>query len=135
MNKLTTMIARKYPSHIHVLEDLDKEGMYNRDRGHNRRISLQNWRTIAKTLSYKVRIKKVDPRYTTRRCSRCGSLATIVEGGRVICRDCGLVIDRQVNAAVNIYLSGRKLKHRRELWETMIKPKLDLGDYCERSPQ
>ena len=135
VNKLTTMIAGKYPNHIHVLEDLDKEGMYNRDRGHNRRISLQNWRTIAKALSYKVRIKEVDPRYTTRRCSRCGSLATIVEKEKVICRDCGLVIDRQVNAAVNIYLSGRKLKHRRELWETMIKPKLDLGDYCERSPR
>ncbi len=132
VNKLTTMIARRYPNHIHVLEDLDKEGMYNRDRGHNRRISLQNWRAIVKALRYKVKVKEIDPRHTTRQCSRCGSLATIVDKRKVICKNCGLIIDRQVNAAINIYLSGRKLKHRKELWETVIRPKLAPGDYCEK---
>ena len=102
------------------------------DRRHNRRIGLQNWKAIVEALRYKVTVREVDPRNTTRQCSRCGSLATIVTGKKVICGDCGLVIDRQVNAAINIYLLGKRLKHCRELWEMTIKPKLEVGDYCER---
>ena len=131
VNKLTTKIARKYPNHIHVLESLDKEGMFNWDRGHNRWVGLQNWRAIARALSYKVTVREVDPRGTTRRCSRCGSLKTIVANGEVICKRCGIAINRQVNAAINVYLLGKKLKLSIKLWETKIKPKLDLEDYRE----
>jgi len=108
--KLTTEIARRYGGYIHVFEDLEKEGMYNRSKKHNRSIGLHDWRWLVNVLSYKVRVVQVDPRLTTRTCSRCGSLDTAAGGGVGVCRECGLRIDRQLNAAINIYLKGRDLE-------------------------
>lgn len=71
------------------------------------------WRRFLDILSYKAAnaggwVEKVDPRYTSQACSGCGSL---VPKGLSIrqhdCPECGLRLDRDVNAARNIlYRSG-----------------------------
>ncbi len=126
--KFTTEIAREFPDYIHVFEDLNKEAMYNRSKKHNRNIALHDWRKIVEILKYKVRVVEIDPKYTTKTCSRCGSLNTMVKNGTVKCLDCRLEIDRQLNASINIYLKGKGLKPSLENWNKLIKTK-DVGSF------
>lgn len=124
--KFTTEIAREFQDYIHVFENLNKEAMYNRSKKHNRNIALHDWRKIVNILRYKVKVIEVDPRNTTKTCSRCGSLDTIVRNRTVICKKCGLKINRQLNAAINIYLKGKGLKRTIQVWNKLIKPKLKM---------
>ena len=49
----------------------------------------------------------VDPRNTSKRCSRCGQMVEKVLSIRVHqCPVCGLVMDRDENAAINILAVG-----------------------------
>jgi putative transposase len=49
----------------------------------------------------------VDPRHTSQMCSRCGNLVAKDLGVRVHdCPHCGLVLDRDQNAAINILRLG-----------------------------
>jgi putative transposase len=48
------------------------------------------------------RIEKVNPAYTSQICSQCGSIVKKDLSVRVHKCDCGLVLDRDVNAAINI---------------------------------
>jgi len=49
----------------------------------------------------------VDPRYTTKMCSRCGSIIEISLSERTFnCPHCGLSLDRDHNAAINILRLG-----------------------------
>jgi len=124
--KFTTELAREFSDYIHVFEDLNKEVMYNRSKKHNRSIALHNWRRIVEVLKYKVKVIEVDPKFTTKTCSRCGSLDTIIRNGTVICKECGLKINRQLNAAINIYLKGKGLKRTVQVWNKLIKPRLKM---------
>ncbi|MGC9177856.1 MAG: zinc ribbon domain-containing protein, partial [Conexivisphaera sp.] len=47
---------------------------------------------------------EVDPYLTSRTCSRCGWVDRDLRGAVFECEACGLRIDRQLNAAVNIYM-------------------------------
>jgi len=126
IHKLTAEIAKKYRGYVHVLENLEKENMYSRSRKHNRSIALHDWRKIVSTLKYKAEIAEIDPRNTTRTCSRCGSTDTVVKNGTVTCRRCGLRINRQLNAAINIYLKGNSLRSSPETWSRLIEPRLRM---------
>jgi len=103
LNKLTTKLAREYRDYEHGFEDLSKKGMYNNSRKHNREISQQNWKQIIKMMNYKASVKLVNPVNTSRICSRCGGDMKPIGKGLMKCKKCGLVIDRQLNAARNIY--------------------------------
>ncbi len=46
----------------------------------------------------------MDPKDTSKRCSRCGALNNHY-GDYYQCPSCGLYIDRQLNAAINLYLN------------------------------
>ena len=51
----------------------------------------------------------VDPKYTTQDCSICGNRVKKTLADRVhVCPKCGLVLDRDVNAAINILHKGTK---------------------------
>jgi putative transposase len=53
------------------------------------------------------RLVKVEPRNTSQACSRCGSIVHKELKDRVHdCPCCGLVIDRDENAAYNILIAG-----------------------------
>jgi len=92
-------------------EDLVKEGMYKRYRIWNRKIARTDWRKIAAIASYKAKNIRVDPYHTSKECSRCGWTNKDLKGAIFECKNCGLRIDRQLNAAINIYLKMGGLPH------------------------
>ncbi|MGC8817671.1 MAG: zinc ribbon domain-containing protein [Candidatus Hadarchaeum sp.] len=110
--KITTELARTLPDTEHRFECLEKEKMFNRGKNHNRRLAKTNWSQVRTMLRYKARVgKPLNPRNSTRRCSRCGGLNGAPKGVVFECRFCGLRINRQLNAAVNLYLPMEGLSH------------------------
>ena len=75
-------------------------------------ISDAAWRMLVTTTSYKAAsagsmVVLVDPRNTSQLCSRCGLKVTKSLSDRVHeCPQCGLVMDRDENAAINILRLG-----------------------------
>ena len=56
-------------------------------------------------------VERVDPRWTSQTCSGCGHRQRMPFPERLfICNQCGVVIDRDHNAALNIASSGREFK-------------------------
>jgi putative transposase len=54
-----------------------------------------------------VLIREVNPAYTSQICNSCGVIKKLKLSDRVyVCDDCGFVIDRDVNAALNIMDRG-----------------------------
>ena len=93
----------------------------NMARNHRlaRAIYAASWNRFVQFLTYKAEsagmwAANVDPRNTTQECSRCHNIKKeegLALDGRVYsCSACGLVIDRDVNSAVNI-LSRRTAGH------------------------
>lgn len=97
----------------HGFEDLDKKGMFKRKRKWNRELSHTDWKTTVKFTSYKSSVELVDPYHTSKDCSRCGCVNKDLNGTifRCVNKDCGLKINRQPNAAINIYLKMEGLSH------------------------
>ena len=109
IHKLTTSIAREFEGYVHGFEDLRKNRMLNGSKEHNRNISKSDWKAIVKFMSYKSNVTFLNPKNSTKRCSRCGKV-NAPKGAIYGCR-CGLRIDRQLNAAVNLYLQMEGLPH------------------------
>lgn len=78
----------------------------------NRGIADAAWSQLAQFTAYKAEdagrlFLQVDPRNTSKKCSRCGLLVDKDLSVRVHdCPHCGLVIDRDQNAAINILALG-----------------------------
>ena len=108
-HELTTGLVRRFG--FIALEDLDKPKMTRsggqRKRGLNRSIMEQTWGRITQQLIYKAesagrQLVFVDPRNTSQRCSSCGAMVRKgLEERRHAC-GCGLDLDRDRNAALNI---------------------------------
>ncbi len=79
-----------------------------RKTGLNRAVREQNWSRIVSQLKIKAgwagrELVFVDPRNTSQRCSGCGALVKkSLSERRHVCGRCGLELDRDHNAAVNI---------------------------------
>jgi len=90
------------------LEELKKQGMFTRSRIWNRRISRSDWRGTAKILEgrlWEVKVVELDPYGSSSYCSRCGWENRDLNGADVfVCGGCGLRINRQLNAAINLYM-------------------------------
>jgi IS605 OrfB family transposase len=81
MHKLTTELAGSFPDAEHRFERLEKRGMFNGSRAHNRRLVKADWSTIRSMLSYKAGIgEPLNPQNSTRRCSRCGGKSKAPKG-------------------------------------------------------
>ncbi|MDE0109510.1 MAG: transposase [Bryobacterales bacterium] len=79
--------------------------------GLNREILSQNWSLLRRQLEQKAEwagreYMEVDPKYTSQDCSRCGARNNPRAAETYRCRACGLVEDRDVNAAINILAAG-----------------------------
>jgi putative transposase len=78
----------------------------------NQSIADVAWHQLAQFTAYKAAdagrlFLQVDPRNTSQKCSRCGSLVPKDLGVRTHdCPHCGLVLDRDHNAAINILALG-----------------------------
>ena len=106
-HEITTDLIKRFDRI--AVENLQIKNMLKAHRGLSRSINEQTWGILTEQLAYKAEYAgrefiKVDPKYTSKTCSNCGvilkeKLATYT---LFICEECGLVIDRDINAAINI---------------------------------
>jgi putative transposase len=94
-----------------VFEALNTVGLLQH-HGLAKSIADAAWGQLVTYTAYKAaeagrRVVLVDPRYTSQMCSRCGRLVAKELGVRIHeCPHCGLVLDRDQNAALNILRLG-----------------------------
>ncbi|MDE2876967.1 MAG: transposase [Gemmatimonadota bacterium] len=106
LHELTAAIVRDHGANLAV-EDLRIPNMV-RNRHLAPAIHEQQWGAAVRMLSYKAEsaggsVTTVAPHHTSRECSRCGGRQDLSLAVRVYrCSDCGLHIDRDVNAARNV---------------------------------
>ena len=100
-----------------VFEDLAPLEM-GKSRGMRKSILDVAWAqfthmTVAKAAEARRRVIVVDPRNTTKLCSSCGEIVPKTLRARVhTCPQCGLVLDRDENAALNILQRGLQTLRR-----------------------
>ncbi len=108
-HQISNQLVSKYG--LIAFEDLSIKNML---KNHNlaKSISDAAWRMLVTTTSYKAesagsKVVLVDPRNTSQLCSRCGLKVNKSLSDRVHeCPQCGLVMDRDENAAINILRLG-----------------------------
>ena len=81
----------------------------NMVKNHRLAQSIQNasWNRFINMLSYKaestgMKVIGVNPQYTSMTCSNCGDIKEIGEEREYICGRCGMRMDRDINASINI---------------------------------
>ena len=106
LHKLSdTLVNSGYTSF--AIEDLCIQNMV---KNHNLAQSIYNasWNRFIQMLSYKaesagMKVIKVDARNTSKECSSCGNIQEMPLSERTyICNICGLTMDRDINASINI---------------------------------
>lgn len=108
LHHISKMLVDKNYKFI-CFEDLNIKGMI-KNKTYSNRIARQCWYKLIQFTEYKARFKReifiqigrFKP--STKQCSSCGNIKhDLTLNDRVyICRNCGLVIDRDLNAAINI---------------------------------
>jgi putative transposase len=84
--------------------------------GLNTSIHDAGWRQFLSILAFKAacagkRVEAVPPAYTTQDCSGCGKRTQLSLSVRThVCTHCGLILDRDLNAARNILWRGQRLR-------------------------
>ena len=124
-HEVTTALVRRYG--FVAIEDLHVLNMTRSARGTveepgrnvtaksglNRSILEQTWGMIRHQLTYKAEwagreLVVVDPRHTSQTCSRCSVIEASNRLGKTYqCADCGLRMDADRNAAINILLRAQ----------------------------
>lgn len=111
LHKLTTMLASVYA--VVCIEDLNVQGMM-----HNHHLAKSiadasffefRRQLVYKTVKYGSRLRVVDRYYpSSKTCSICGMVKAklSLNEREYHCQQCGLVIDRDLNAAININVVG-----------------------------
>ena len=104
-HKLSRKIVNEYD--IICLEDLKVSKITTNIKNINSRIYDIGICQIKQFISYKAesagkKVILVDPKYTTQKCSQCGNLVQKELKERIHKCGCGLEIDRDINAAINI---------------------------------
>jgi putative transposase len=99
----------------------DEHGTYlhngaSQKAGLNKSIQDAGWRPFLSILAYTAacagkRVEAVNPAYTTQDCSGCGKRMQLSLSVRThVCTRCGLILDRDENAALNILWRGQSLR-------------------------
>lgn len=100
----------------------------------NKSIADVAWSQLAQFTAYKAEdagrlFLQVDPRNTSKKCSRCGSIVPKDLDVRVHdCPHCGLVLDRDHNAAINILALGLQSVNASLLDEVVEAPAFRHGE-------
>jgi len=121
LHKITTHITDEFKGYIHGFEDLRKSRMLNVSKEHNRNISKSDWKMIINFMNYKSNSNVIllNPKNTSKRCSRCGMINAL-KGAIYECK-CSLRINRQFNAAINLYLQMEGLSPSLKLFDELMK--------------
>ena len=114
IHQVTTEIINRKPKFI-VLEHLNISGML-KNKHLAKAIQQQNLAEFATILEYKAKINNIEVIYADRfypsskTCSHCGSVKSDLKlSDRVFtCNSCGLEIDRDYNASLNLKLYGTR---------------------------
>ena len=112
IHKLTKELVTTYDSI--AIEDLDIQGMLGENKDLSRRILDCSWYIFRQTLTYKAEQYGcnliVIPKYypSSKSCSNCGNINNNLKlTDRIwLCPSCGLTLDRDLNAAINIFKKG-----------------------------
>jgi putative transposase len=99
----------------------DENGHYqhngaSRKAGLNKSILDAGWGRFLTILAFTAacagkRVEAVSPAYTTQECSGCGARISKSLSVRThVCTNCGLILDRDENAAKNIFWRGQRLR-------------------------
>ena len=122
-HQITSDIIRQFDKI--AIEKLDiKQMTHKGKRELNREVLSQTWGIIFQQLRCKAEnagreLVEVNPAYTSQICSNCGDVTPQDEYRTHKCVSCGLVIDRDFNAAINIrnkaFGVGSSPTHMREL--------------------
>ena len=115
LHELTRKLIDQHTSKFYV-EDLQVPNMVKNHRL-ARAILEQQWGTFFNMLTYKAEsaggwVRKVRPHNTSQRCSGCYALPDkrlTLSDRTYVCLSCGMVIDRDINAARNILQAGVSL--------------------------
>nr|DAK44539.1 MAG TPA: endonuclease [Herelleviridae sp.] len=112
IHKLTKELVTKYDSI--AIEDLNITSMLSENKDLSRRIQDCSWFTFRQQLTYKAEqygcnlivIPKFYP--SSKSCSSCGCINNNLKltDREYICPNCGLTLDRDLNAAINIFKKG-----------------------------
>jgi putative transposase len=111
-HRATTRIVRSHG--LIAVEKLNVKRMTTKGlkkKGLNREILTQSWGLLRNQLQYKAEwagreFVEVDPKYTSQDCHRCGARNRPGRSERYACAACGLRMDRDENAALNILRAG-----------------------------
>jgi len=122
LHKLTTMLAKEFKDYEHGFENLEKQGMFGKCKIHNRVISKQNWKQIISLMSYKANVRLLNPYNSTKTCPRCGGRMKHRKGQVLECGKCRLIINRQLNASINLYLRMWGFPPSMKVWLELIEP-------------
>ena len=117
-HKMVTQIIAEVPKTVYVVEKLNITKMTKNLKNNNKQMR-KNMLHIAHSqffsiLDYKSMLNdrfvlSVDPAYTSMTCSRCGSIKKMELSQRTYqCESCGLQIDRDLNASINIKRLGSR---------------------------
>jgi IS605 OrfB family transposase len=108
-NSKNLVVFAKEARYAIALEDLTLGNPSGRSRRMNRRLSSWPRAEIHRQIEYKAALEgvpviKVNPRYTSKTCPVCGDTKGRRErvGKVFVCGKCGWVMDRQINAGLNI---------------------------------
>lgn len=111
LHKASHLICHKLAEKAIVIGDLSQKQMVTKSENKKLNRAVQNdWGLykFVQYLEYKTRLygktlHKINERYTSKTCSRCGYIQDMPLYKRTYhCPDCGLKMDRDVNSAVNI---------------------------------
>ena len=112
LHKISHRIAKSY-SFIAV-ENLNVKSMLN-NHWLAKSINDASWNSFVQMLSYKAvtcggQLVKVNPRNTSKTCSKCGTITEMPLNKReFLCPHCGFACHRDLNASINILMVGQDL--------------------------
>ncbi|MEM0328268.1 MAG: transposase [Thermoproteota archaeon] len=121
MHKLTTQIARelKEKNCGAIMERLKsvKYKILNHSKKMNRKLSKWNARTFQFMLEYKLKwlnlpVKYVNPKNSSKTCPLCSGSMASYEGRIMKCEECGLAMDRDIVAVLNLQMRGEGFTQR-----------------------
>ena len=115
LHKLTTKLIKE--NRFIAMEKLDIKQMSQQKFFNARNMLDCSWGEFGSLLNYKAEsagclVIKVNPRNTSKMCSSCGSIQDMPLHKRTYeCENCGLVLDRDHNSAINILKLGQELSY------------------------